>query len=103
MSRFGQHTKLVATAGNRDALVAKFMEAVALQRDNPDCNLMFVSVSPVEPSAVYVTEVWTSAAAWEQARSSAAIDDWSKGLESLVAEEPESTLLVPVGGKGLRF
>jgi hypothetical protein len=41
--RFAQQTKLVATKGDRDALVAKFLEAAAIQRDNPDCEVMFVS------------------------------------------------------------
>jgi quinol monooxygenase YgiN len=46
--------------------VAEFLAAAAIQRDNPDCEVMFVSESPVDPTVVYVTEVWTSEEAWER-------------------------------------
>lgn len=70
MSRFAQHTKLVATEGNRDALVAKFLQAATIQGDNPDCELVFVSQSPDDETVVYVTEVWTNEEAWEKATRS---------------------------------
>ena len=101
MSRFALQTRLVATEGSRDALVAKFLEAAAIQRDNPDCEVMFVSESPVDHTVVYLTEVWTSEEAWESATRSPEISAWAAGMSTLVAEEPESTRLAPVGGKGL--
>jgi hypothetical protein len=45
VSRFAQQTKLVATDGNRDALVAKFLKAAAIQHDKP-YEVMFVSRCP---------------------------------------------------------
>ncbi len=60
MSRFGQHTKLVATAGQGDALVAKFLESAEIQRDNPACGLMIAGSSTTEEDVVYLVEVWAS-------------------------------------------
>ena len=71
MSRFAQHTRLVATPGRRDELVAKFLEAAEIQRGNPDCELMLVSTAPDSADVVFLTEIWSSENAWEQARNSA--------------------------------
>jgi quinol monooxygenase YgiN len=101
VNRFAQQTKLVTTEGNRDALVAKFLEAAAIQRDNPDCEVMFVSQSPVDQTVVYLTEVWTNEEAWEKATRSPEISAWGEGMSMLVAAEPESVRLAPIGGKGL--
>jgi quinol monooxygenase YgiN len=64
---------------------------------------MVVSESPVDDSVVYLTEVWTSEGAWERAERSPAISAWAKGMSALVAEEPESIRLAPIGGKGLQL
>ena len=101
MSRFAQHTKLVATQGNCDRLARKFLESVEIQRDNPACELMIVSRSPVDDDVVFLTEVWSSESEWESARSSPAIAEWAHDMPTLVAEPPDSVLLAPVGGKGL--
>ena len=67
MERFGQHTKLVATRGNADQLVSKFLESVEIQRKNPACELMIVSRSPENDDVVFLTEVWSSESEWEAA------------------------------------
>jgi quinol monooxygenase YgiN len=101
MSRFAQHTRLVATPGNSDRLARKFLESVEIQRENPACELMIVSRSPVDNDVVFLTEVWSSETDWDNARSSAAIAGWAKDMPSLVAEPPHTVRLDPVGGKGL--
>lgn len=55
MSRFAQHTRLVAAPGKRDELVAKFLESAEIQRDNPDCELMLVSTAPDSAEGITVT------------------------------------------------
>ena len=100
VERFGQHTKLVATRGNADRLASKFIESVEIQRENPACELMFVSRSPDDDNVVYLTEVWSSESEWEAARSSPAIAEWAVDMPSLVAEPPQAIRLNPVGGKG---
>jgi len=99
--RFGQHTRLVATTGQVEALVAKFLEAVEIQRDNPACELTLVSRSSDDPDVVYITEVWSSEDDWDEARRSEPIAAWAKGMAGMVAGPPESHQFEPVGGKGL--
>lgn len=102
MSRFAQQTKLTSTKGNTDKLVAKFIEAADLQRDNESCELMLVARSEADDNIVYVTEVWSSESAWKLARRSEAVTAWAKDLPALVAEWPASTRLTQIGGKGIR-
>jgi quinol monooxygenase YgiN len=101
VERFAQHTKLVATPGNADRLASKFLQSVEMQRKNPDCELMIVCKSVADTDAVYLTEVWSSERAWEDARTSPLIAEWAKDMPLLVAEAPQSIRLEPVGGKGL--
>src|ERR1700757_4703229 len=101
ISRFAQHTRLIATPGKRDELVAKFLESAEIQRDNPDCELMLVSTSPGSADVVYLTEVWSSEDAWVRARSSAPIQAWAASMPALVGGPPESLPLEVAGGKGL--
>jgi quinol monooxygenase YgiN len=101
MSRFTQHTHLVAAPGKRDELVAKFLESAEIQRDSPDCELMLVSTAPDSADIVYLTEVWSSEDAWEQVRRSAPIQAWAASMPALVSGPPESIPLEVVGGKGL--
>jgi quinol monooxygenase YgiN len=101
VGRFALHTKLLATPGNADRLAGKFMESVEMQRENPACELMIVSRSPVDDDVVDLTEVWSSESEWEKARSSPVIVGWAKDMPSLVAEAAQSVRLDPVGGKGL--
>jgi quinol monooxygenase YgiN len=101
MPRFAQHTRLVAAPGKRDELVAKFLESAEIQRDNPECSLMLVSTAPDTADVVYLTEIWSSENAWEQARSSPAIQAWAASMPALVGGPPDTIMLNIVGGKGL--
>jgi quinol monooxygenase YgiN len=101
MSRFAQHTRLVAAPGKHEELVAKFLESAEIQRDNPDCELMLVSTAPDAADVVYLTEVWSSEDASEQARRSAPIRAWAASMPALVGGPPESVPLEVAGGKGL--
>ena len=88
MSRFAQHTRLLAAPGKRHDLVAKFLESAEIQRDNPDCELMLVSTAPDSAKVVYLTEVWSSDDAWQQARRSAPIQAWAASMPALVSGPP---------------
>jgi quinol monooxygenase YgiN len=98
---FGQQTRLVAAKGCADALVAKFIEAAEIQRDNPACDLMIAGKSTTEDDVVYVIEVWASEADWKRARTSDEIAAWAQGMSGLVAVWPKSTRFDAAGGKGL--
>jgi quinol monooxygenase YgiN len=101
MPRFAQHTRLTAAPGQRAELVAKFLEAAEIQRGNPACELMLVSTEPGTADIVYLTEVWSSEDAWDQARHSAPIQTWATSMPGLAGAPPESTRLDLAGGKGL--
>ena len=80
MARFAQHARLRARPGRRDALVAKFLEVVEMQRGNSACELMLVSSSPDEDDAVFLTEVWTSAEEHDRARNSPEVQAWAEDM-----------------------
>ena len=101
VSRFAQHTRLVAAPRKHEELVAKFLESAEIRRDNPDCELMLVSTAPDSADVVYLTEVWSSDDAWEQARRSAPVQAWAASMPALVSGPPESIPLDVIGGKGL--
>ena len=100
MSRFGQLTRLVAVAEKRDELAAKFLEAAEIHRENADCLLMLVSAAQDSADVVYVTEMWSSEAAWKEARRGRAIQNWwAKSVPALIAGQPETIPLTILGGK----
>ena len=101
MALFGQLTRLQAMPGRADALVAKFLEAASLQRENKACQLMVTGRSATEDDVVHLIEVWASEAEWERARTSDEIKAWAADMPGLVAAPPESVTFDPVGGKGL--
>jgi quinol monooxygenase YgiN len=103
MPRFAQQTKLVAASGKRSELVAKFIDAAEMQRGNPACEVMLVSVAPDAREVVYITEVWSSAEGWEKATQSDEIQAWAASLPALVTGAPETMSLEVVGGKGLSY
>jgi quinol monooxygenase YgiN len=96
MPRFGQHTRIRARPGKRDELMAKFVEAAEMQRDNPACELTLVSTSPEDDVSVFLTEVWASAEDHERARQSPEVQAWAADMPSLVDGPPEITRLDPV-------
>jgi quinol monooxygenase YgiN len=101
VARFTQQTRLLAKRGSAPALLEKFIEAAQIQQANAACEVMLSGISVSEPDAVYVFEVWSSEAEWEQARASDAITAWSKRMPELVAERPNSMRLDSIGGKGI--
>ncbi len=100
VSKFGLYGKITVHEGQRDALVAILLEAAALMQPDPECELYIVNVSPTEPDAIWVTEVWSSQAAHQAALA-------REGVKALIARgRPliaggERIEVVPVEGKGL--
>jgi quinol monooxygenase YgiN len=103
VTRFAQHTRIRARPGRRDELVAKFLEAAEMQRDNRANELMLVSSSPDDDDVVYLTEVWSSPEDHERARHSDEVKEWAADMPELVDGEPESTPLEVAGGSGRGF
>jgi quinol monooxygenase YgiN len=94
------HAKIRSQAGQRDALVAVVLDAVAALQQVPGCQLYLVSVSPSEPDTVWVTEVWSSQA---EHQASLTRDDIQPILmcgRPLIADF-ERIEIEPLGGRGL--
>src|SRR3954469_14200013 len=81
---FAQHTRLRARPGRRKELLAKFLEVVDLQRENPACQLTLVSSSPDDEDVIFLTEVWATAEDHERARESPEVQAWAVDMPSLV-------------------
>jgi quinol monooxygenase YgiN len=101
MSVFTQTTKLTASPGNVDVLLAKFELAAELQKGNAACEVMIAAKSSIESNVVYLFEVWSSEEDWDAARSSPAIAEWARGMPPLVSAPPETTRLDSAVGIGL--
>lgn len=101
MSKYGLFGKIIAQPGRRDALAAVLLDAAALLRAAPGCEVYIVSVSESEPDAVWVSEVWSSR---EEHAASLAREDVRALIgrgRPLIAGMGERFEVVPLGGKGL--
>jgi quinol monooxygenase YgiN len=100
MDRFGFYGKITVHPGQRDALVAILLDAAAIMRDVPGCDLYIVNTSPTEPDTIWVTEAWHSR---EAHQGSLARDDVRALIERgrpMIAGG-ERIEVVPMGGKGI--
>jgi quinol monooxygenase YgiN len=100
MSKFGLYGKITTQPGQRDALVAILLEAAATLPDAPGCELYIVNLSPTEPDAVWVTEVWESAEAHAASLTRPDIRAIIERGRPLIAGG-ERIEVTPIGGKGL--
>lgn len=98
--RFGMYAKLVAKAGQRDALTAILLRGVDGLRAH-GCELYLINHAPENADVVWVTEVWDSreahAASLQLPETRAAIAE----AMPLLTGEFESIELRVVGGLGL--
>lgn len=101
MDRFGMYGKVMAKAGQRDALVEFLLEAARLLTALPGCEIYIVNVVPSEPDAIWVTEVWRSEADHDASLKLDSVKALIARARPLIAGGAESIRLMPVGGKGL--
>jgi quinol monooxygenase YgiN len=100
MDTFGLYGKIVAQPGQRNALVAILLEAAGTMPDVPGCDLYIINVSPTEPDAIWVTEVWQSREAHAASLTRPEVQALIARGRPLIAGG-ERIEVVPVGGKGL--
>jgi quinol monooxygenase YgiN len=100
MIKFGLFGKVIAHAGQRDALVKVLLEAATLMETVEGCELYIVNISDSEPEAVWVTEIWRD----ESDHKASLMIEETKAIiqrgRPLIAGFGEQTKLCPVGGKG---
>jgi quinol monooxygenase YgiN len=98
--RFGMYARLVARAGQRDALTAILLRGVEGMAAH-GCQLYVVNHAPDNAAVVWVTEVWESR---EAHRASLELPETRRAIAEampLLTGEFESIELGVVGGLGL--
>lgn len=98
---YGCYVRFTAQPGQRDALAEHLLRAAASVHSDRDCLLYYVSTSPTDPDAIWVTEVWTSEGASERSLDNDVTRAAIQEILPLLAGRPEKIPLRPLGGKGL--
>lgn len=95
---YGLIGKMIAVAGQRDALIAILLEGVA---GMPGCLSYVVAQDPKDANAIWITEVWDSEASHRASLSLASVKQAITRGKPLIASFGEMTTTAPVGGHGL--
>ena len=103
MAGYGLCGKIVATAGNGDALAGHLLDAAAALEDVNGCHLYVVSRDPAEAEAVWVVEFWESAEAHRASLELGAVQELISRARPIIASMGERFEFQPVGGKNLRM
>ncbi|MGI8828441.1 MAG: putative quinol monooxygenase [Candidatus Limnocylindria bacterium] len=98
MARFGLYGSILATPGQRGALVAHMLEAAHLMQDAPGCEPYLVSTSEADDDAVWITEVWRTEADHDASLSLPGVQELIERARPIIAGMGESIRLVPHGG-----
>ncbi len=90
--------KMIATAGQREALIAILLEGI---KEMPGCLSYIVARDLADPNAIWITEVWDNAESHKASLRLPAVRDAISRARPLVAGFGESITTQPVGGTGL--
>ncbi len=90
--------KMIATPGQRDALIAILLEGIA---GMPGCLSYVVARDPGDENAIWITEVWEDRASHEASLKLPAVRDAIARARPIIAGFGDSVTTVPVGGHGL--
>ena len=95
---YGLIGKMVAVAGQREALVSVLLESIG---GMPGCLSYVVAHDASDPDSVWVTEVWASAEHHRASLSLPSVRDAIARGKPLIASFGNFTATQPVGGQGL--
>lgn len=90
--------KMTAAAGQRDALAAVLLEGTDAM---PGCLSYVVARDPAEPDALWITEVWDSAASHQASLTLPAVKAAIAKGRPWIAGFSNRVETVPLGGYGL--
>lgn len=90
--------KMLATPGQRDALIAILLDGVS---GMPGCLSYVVATDPVDPDAIWITEVWDSAESHKASLTLPSVRDAIARGRPMIAGFSDSHTTVPVGGHGI--
>ena len=103
MSGVGRYVKFTAQPGRGDEVAQLLLRATDSLRDVPGCELYVINRSRSEPDVVWVTELWLSQEALDASLEQLKTDEGKAQIAevvALLAQPPELTELVPLGGVG---
>lgn len=95
---YGLIGKMVATEGQRDALVAILLEGTA---GMPGCLSYVIAKDRDDANAIWITEVWDSQASHEASLALPSVREAIGRGKPLIAGFGERSVTDPVGGHGL--
>lgn len=95
---YGLIGKMTAVPGQRDALAAILLRGTNAM---PGCLSYIVAADPSDPDALWITEVWDSAASHQASLSFPAVRAAIAAGRPLIAGFSDRTETVPLGGLGI--
>jgi quinol monooxygenase YgiN len=101
VTAYGVFGRIVATAGDGDALAGHLLDAASALEDVEGCHLYAVSRDPSDPEAVWVVEFWESAEAHRASLELSAVQELISRARPIIAAMGERIELQPIGGKGV--
>ena len=96
---YGLIGKINAVAGQRDALAAILLESTGAM---PGCLSYVVATDAADPDALWVTEVWDSAASHQASITLPAVKAAITKGRPLIAGFSNRVETTPIGGVGLK-
>jgi quinol monooxygenase YgiN len=98
---YGLHGKITATEGNGEKLLAVLLDAAKALQSNPDCLHYVVSQDSEDPNGIWVSEVWTDAAAHQASLEPEEVRAVIAQARPLIAGFSDRVEMKTIGGKGL--
>mgnify|MGYP000462789008 CR=1 FL=1 len=95
---YGLIGKMLAQPGQRDALAAILLDGTGAM---PGCLSYIIATDPADPDALWITEVWDSAASHKASLSLPSVQAAIAKGRPLIAGFSNRTETVPIGGTGL--
>jgi len=96
---YGRIGKMIAVAGQRDALAAILVDGTGTM---PGCLSYVVATDPADPDALWITEVWDSAASHRASLTLPAVQAAIAKGRPLIAGFGNTVETTPIGGHGLQ-
>jgi len=96
---YGLIGKMIAAAGQREALIAILLEGVA---GMPGCLSYVVARDPADEQNIWITEVWDTKASHQASLSLPAVREAIAKAKPIIAGFGDSIVTTPVGGHGLQ-
>jgi len=96
---YGMIGKMIATPGQRDALIALLLEGTGAM---PGCLSYIVATDASDENAIWITEAWDSKQSHDDSLKLPAVQQAIAKARPLIAGFGDSFITAPVGGHGLK-